>query len=108
MGTVLIYALAAIAEIAGCFSFWVWLRAGKSGIWILPGLLSLVVFAWLLTLVDSAFAGRAYAAYGGIYVVASLLWLWGVEGAMPDRWDILGAAVVLLGAAIIVWAPHHS
>jgi small multidrug resistance family-3 protein len=65
-----------------------------------------VLFAFLLTRVDSDFAGRAYAAYGGIYIVASLVWLWAVEGARPDRWDLLGSLVCLAGAAIILWAPR--
>jgi small multidrug resistance family-3 protein len=104
----LIYAGAALAEIAGCFAFWVWLRSGKSPAWILPGIASLVAFAWLLTLIDSDYAGRAYAAYGGIYVAASIAWLWFLEGARPDRWDIVGAAVVLVGAAIILFGPRST
>jgi small multidrug resistance family-3 protein len=80
------YLLAAVAEIAGCFSFWAWLRLGKSVFWLIPGVASLIVFAWLLTLVDAPAAGRAYAAYGGIYIAASLAWLWLAEGVRPDRW----------------------
>ena len=72
--TALIYIAAALAEIGGCFAFWAWLRMGKSPLWLAPGIASLVVFAWLLTRVDSDAAGRAYAAYGGIYICASLLW----------------------------------
>lgn len=74
--------------------------------WLVPGLVSLGMFAWLLTLVDSAHAGRAYAAYGGVYIAASLGWLWAVEGARPDRWDLIGAAVCLAGAAIILFGPR--
>lgn len=98
----LIYAAAALAEIAGCFAFWAWLRMGKSALWLFPGTLSLMLFAWLLTLVPSDTAGRAYAAYGGIYIASSLVWLWLAEGHRPDRWDIMGAAVCLCGAAIIL------
>lgn len=97
---------AAIAEIAGCFAFWAWLRLDKPIWWLLPGIASLVLFAYLLTLVDSAFAGRAYAAYGGVYIAASLLWLWAVEGVRPDRWDFAGAAICVAGAAVILFAPH--
>lgn len=104
----LIYIGAALAEIAGCFAFWVWLRSGKSPVWILPGMASLVAFAWLLTLIDSDHAGRAYAAYGGIYVAVSIGWLWFLEGARPDRWDILGAVVVLVGSAIILFGPRSA
>ena len=106
MQTLAAYIGAAIAEIAGCFAFWAWLRLDKPVWWILPGMASLALFAYLLTLVDSAAAGRAYAAYGGIYIASSLLWLWTVEGVRPDRWDILGVGVCLFGAAIIIAAPR--
>ncbi|RCK42113.1 YnfA family protein [Thalassospira xiamenensis] len=106
MHSIAAYAGAAIAEIAGCFAFWAWLRLGKSAFWIVPGILSLIVFAWALTRVESDFAGRAYAAYGGIYIAASLGWLWLVEGKMPDRWDMTGVAVCLIGAGIILFAPR--
>jgi small multidrug resistance family-3 protein len=106
MSSVLIFALTALAEIAGCFAFWAWLRLGKSVLWLIPGTLSLIVFAWLLTYVESDAAGRTYAAYGGVYIVASLLWLWAIEGARPDRWDLLGGAICLIGAAIILFGPR--
>jgi small multidrug resistance family-3 protein len=104
--TFLIYTGAAVAEIAGCFSFWAWLRLGKSPWWLAPGMGSLALFAYLLTLVDSAAAGRAYAAYGGIYIIASVLWLWIAERHIPDRWDVSGSAVCLVGAAIIFFGPR--
>lgn len=104
--TFIIYAAAALAEIAGCFAFWAWLRLGSSPLWLIPGCASLIAFAWLLTLVDSAAAGRAYAAYGGIYIMTALLWLWGAEGVRPDRWDLLGVALCLVGASVILFAPH--
>lgn len=100
--TSLVYVGAALAEIAGCFSFWMWLREGKPIWWLAPGMISLALFAWLLTLVDSAAAGRAYAAYGGVYIIASLGWLWRVEGVRPDRWDAIGAVICLAGAATIL------
>jgi small multidrug resistance family-3 protein len=100
--TYFIYAAAAVCEIAGCFAFWAWLKMGKSALWIAPGMVSLALFAWLLTLVPSIAAGRAYAAYGGIYIAASILWLWLAEGYRPDRWDLAGAAVCLVGTAIIL------
>jgi small multidrug resistance family-3 protein len=106
--TGLIYALAALAEIAGCFSFWAWLRLDKSPWWVAPGMVSLAIFAWLLTLVDTPAAGRAFAAYGGVYIAASLIWLWRVEGARPDRWDIIGAAICLVGAGLILMGPGRS
>lgn len=106
MPTYAAYIAAALFEIGGCFAFWGWLRLGKPVWWLMPGLVSLAIFAWLLTLVDSPAAGRAYAAYGGVYIAASLIWLWVVEGFRPDRWDIAGGLVCLLGAAIIIAAPR--
>ena len=82
------------------------LRSGRSAFWLLPGVLSLLVFAWLLTRVDAEFAGRAYAAYGGVYILASLGWLWAAEGVRPDRFDLLGALLCLAGAAVILLAPR--
>jgi small multidrug resistance family-3 protein len=106
MVTPIAYIGAALGEIAGCFAFWAWLRLDKSPLWLIPGTASLVLFAVLLTRADSAFAGRAFAAYGGAYIAASLLWLWIVESNPPDRWDVIGALVCLAGAAIILWGPR--
>lgn len=106
--TALIYAGAAFAEIAGCFAFWAWLRQGQSVWWIAPGIASLALFAFLLTLAPSEAAGRAYAAYGGVYIVASLVWLWAVEKTLPDRWDLIGAAICAVGAGIILFGPRTA
>jgi small multidrug resistance family-3 protein len=100
--TFVIYPAAALAEIAGCFAFWAWLKLDRSPLWLVPGLLSLAAFAWLLTLVPSEAAGRAYAAYGGVYIAASLCWLWLIEGQKPDRFDVMGATICLIGAAVIL------
>ncbi|WP_410217888.1 YnfA family protein [Paracoccus sp. (in: a-proteobacteria)] len=97
-----LYALAALAEIAGCFAFWAWLRLGRSALWLLPGMVALALFAWLLTRAEAEFAGRAYAAYGGIYVIASVAWLWLTEGQVPTRLDLLGAALCILGTMVIL------
>lgn len=104
----LIYALAAAAEIAGCFSFWAWLRQDRSVLWLAPGVVALCLFAYLLTLIPTEAAGRAYAAYGGVYIAASLVWLWLVEKTPPDRWDIAGALVCLIGAGIILYGPRTA
>ena len=108
MPTVAAYIGAAIAEIAGCYAFWAWLRLDKPVWWLIPGMVSLAVFAWLLTLADSAAAGRAFAAYGGVYIASSLAWLWLVEGARPDRWDVIGGAICLAGAAVILAGPRAA
>jgi small multidrug resistance family-3 protein len=102
IANVALFALAAFFEIAGCFAFWIWLRRGGTPLVALVGVASLIAFAFALTRVDSAFAGRAYAAYGGIYIVASLAWLWVVEGQTPTRTDVAGAALAVTGALIII------
>jgi small multidrug resistance family-3 protein len=99
---VAIFVLAAFFEIAGCFAFWSWLRRGATPLVALLGGLSLIAFAVALARVDSGFAGRAYAAYGGIYISASLAWLWVVEGQRPTSTDVAGAAVAIVGAVVIL------
>jgi small multidrug resistance family-3 protein len=106
LGTTGIYLLAAILKIGGCFAFWAWLRLGRTAWWTLAGVASLVLFALCLTQADSAYAGRAFAAYGGIYIAGSLVWLMVIEGMPPDRWDMTGAAICILGAATILWGPR--
>lgn len=106
MTTIVSYRVAALAEIVGCFVFWAWLRLDKSPMWLVPGGLSLALFAYMLTLVESDAAGRAYAAYGGVYIAAFLLWLWVAEGVRPDRWDLTGGVICLLGAAVILLGPR--
>lgn len=97
-----LFALAAVFEIAGCFAFWLSLRRGASAFVAVLGVVSLVAFAVVLTRVDSAFAGRAYAAYGGIYIAASLTWLWLAEGQRPTATDLLGGGIAIIGALVII------
>ncbi|WP_286784456.1 MULTISPECIES: YnfA family protein [Pseudomonas] len=99
---------AALFEIAGCYAFWLWLRMDRSALWIAPGLLALTAFALILTRVEAEFAGRTYAAYGGVYVCSALFWLAFVERTRPLPSDYLGGAVCLLGAAIILFGPRLS
>lgn len=108
MRSMSLYVAAALAEIAGCFAFWAWAREGRSLWWVAPGVLSLIAFAALLTRVEAAAAGRAYAAYGGVYIAVSLAWLWRVEGVRPDRWDMVGAAICVVGAGVILLGPRSA
>ncbi|MCB4825091.1 YnfA family protein [Roseicella aerolata] len=102
MTSALAYAVAALAEIAGCFAAWAVLRQGASAWWLLPGALCLALFALALTWVEADAAGRAFAAYGGVYIAASLAWLWAVEGQAPNAWDLTGAMLCLAGAGVIL------
>lgn len=106
MQSIVFFLLAAFFEIAGCFAFWAWLRGERHVSVVLPGVASLALFAVCLTRVESAYAGRAYAAYGGIYVAASLAWLLGVERIVPDRWDLLGGAICVVGALVVLFGPR--
>lgn len=101
----IVYVAAALAEIGGCFAFWAWMRGSASVLWLAPGLALLMAFAWLLTLSPADAAGRAFAAYGGIYIAASLGWLWLAEGVVPDRYDLAGSLCCLVGAGIILGRP---
>jgi small multidrug resistance family-3 protein len=100
-----LFVLTAFAEILGCYLPWLWLRQGKSAWLLLPAALSLAAFVWLLSLHPQA-TGRVYAAYGGVYVGAALLWLWAVDGVRPIWTDALGVAICLAGMAVILFAPR--
>lgn len=102
--TAALFVVTALAEIIGCYLPWLVLKQGKPWWLLLPAALSLAVFAWLLTLHPTA-AGRTYAAYGGIYIVVALVWLWGVDGIAPTRYDVAGAVVAVAGMAIIMLQP---
>jgi small multidrug resistance family-3 protein len=102
-----LFFVTAVAEIVGCYLPWLVLTQGRPFWWLLPAAVSLAAFAWLLTLHPSA-AGRTYAAYGGVYVVVALLWLWRVDGVVPTRWDLVGGAICLVGMAIIALQPKAA
>ncbi len=102
----LLFTATAAAEIFGCYAVYAWLKLGRTAWWLAPGAVALALFAWLLTLHPPVGAGRIYAAYGGVYVAASLAWLWLVEGARPDRWDVLGSALCIAGTMVILLGPR--
>ncbi|GAA3921366.1 YnfA family protein [Litoribacillus peritrichatus] len=105
--TIALFFVTAIAEILGCYLPYLWLREDKS-VWLLiPGALSLMAFAWLLSLHPTA-AGRVYAAYGGVYIFVAIMWLWAVDGIRPTTWDLVGSSVALLGMAIIMFGPRGA
>ena len=107
MQTFIFFLIAALGEISGCYAFWAWLRLEKNALWIVPGLFALIVFAVALTKIDISNAGRVYAAYGGVYILSSLVLLWLVEGVKPDKWDLLGVTISVIGTVVILFTPHH-
>ena len=105
--TLSLFIVTALAEILGCYLAYLWLREGKT-VWLLvPAAISLALFAWLLSLHPTA-AGRVYAAYGGVYISAAILWLWTVDGVRPTVWDLTGSALALAGMFIIMFAPGNA
>jgi small multidrug resistance family-3 protein len=102
----ILFTATAVAEIFGCYAVYLWLRLDRPAWWLVPGAVSLAGFAWLLTLHPQIGAGRVYAAYGGVYVTASLAWLWMIEGIRPDRWDLIGSIICLIGTAVILFGPR--
>jgi len=105
MKTVSLYFLTALAEILGCYLPYLWLRQNGSPWLLLPGAVSLAIFAWLLTLHPDA-SGRVYAAYGGIYIAVAIAWLWLVDGVRPSVWDVTGVTIAVAGMAVIVFQPR--
>ncbi len=106
MKDITIFVLSAFFEILGCYAFWNYFKLHKSIYWLIPGLVSLIIFGYLLTQVNLDSAGRTYAIYGGIYIAFSLVWLYFVEEIKPDFYDLLGASVCIIGALIILFAPR--
>lgn len=99
-----LFAVTAVAEILGCYLVFVWTRGGRSAALLFGAAAALALFAWLLSFHPTA--GRAYAAYGGVYVAVAVIWGWLVEGQTPDRWDLTGAAIALAGMGVIAFGPR--
>ncbi len=100
------FIVAAIFEIAGCYTFWLWLRLNRSVLWLIPGVVCLMLFAFALTKIETTFAGRAFAAYGGIYIISSLFWLKWVEKEHLIFSDYLGVVICLIGSIIIFYGAR--
>lgn len=103
--TVSLFIVAGLAEIGGAYLIWQWIRAGKPAFWGLLGIIALLVYGVTQTLQVFNF-GRTFAAYGGIFITLAMLWSWGIDGRMPDRWDWLGVGLCLVGVSVILWTPR--
>ncbi|WP_375723674.1 YnfA family protein [Arcobacter sp. KX21116] len=99
---IILFFIAALFEILGCYSFWMVFKLERSYIWLFVGIISLVIFAYTLTKVNLEFAGRAYAIYGGIYIISSLIWLVFVEKQNFSKYDIIGSLIIFLGICVIL------
>lgn len=99
------FVLAGLCEIGGGYLVWLWLREGRSRVLALIGAIVLVLYGIIPTLQPANF-GRVYAAYGGVFIVLSILWGWQIDKIVPDRFDIIGGIVALAGVVIIMYAPR--
>ncbi|MGH3778516.1 MAG: YnfA family protein [Pseudonocardiaceae bacterium] len=106
--SVLLFALAALAEIGGAWLVWQGVRENRGLLWIAAGVLALGVYGFVATLQPDANFGRILAAYGGVFVVGSLAWGMALDGFRPDRFDVIGAGVCLVGVAVIMYAPRGA
>lgn len=105
--TILYFLLAGICEIAGAYFIWQWLRDDKSVVVGVLGAILLILYG-IVPVLQPAHFGRVYAAYGGVFVVMALMWGWAIDGVKPDRYDVIGAVIALLGVAIIFYWPRHE
>ena len=105
--TIILFIVTAIAEIVGCYLPYLWLKQDKSAWLLVPAAISLVLFAWLLSLHPTA-AGRVYAAYGGVYIFVAIIWLWIVDGVTPTTWDIVGSLVTITGMTLIMFSSRNA
>ena len=103
--SIVFFIAAGVCEIGGGYLVWLWLRGGKSA-WLIPPAAAILFLYGVIPTFQQAEFGRVYAAYGGVFVVLSVLWGWGIDGVRPDRYDILGALIVLVGVAVIFYAPR--
>jgi small multidrug resistance family-3 protein len=104
--SILLFALAALAEIGGAWLVWQGVREHRGLLWIAAGVMALGAYGFVATFQPDQNFGRILAAYGGVFVAGSLAWGMAVDGFRPDRWDVIGAAICLLGVAVIMYAPR--
>lgn len=103
-----LFALAAVAEIGGAWLVWQGVREHRGWLWMLGGVLALAAYGFIATLQPDSHFGRILAAYGGIFVAGSLAWGVVADGFRPDRYDLIGAGVCLLGAGVLMFAPRAT
>jgi small multidrug resistance family-3 protein len=106
--SIVLFVLAAVAEIGGAWLVWQGVREHRGGIWIGAGVIALGAYGFVATLQPDAHFGRILAAYGGVFVAGSLLWGVALDGFRPDRWDIIGALICLVGVVVIMYAPRPA
>ena len=108
MRSVPLFVLAAFAEIGGAWLVWQGVREQRGLAWIGAGIVALGLYGFVATLQPDAHFGRILAAYGGVFVAGSLAWGMALDGFKPDRWDVAGALICLVGVAVIMYAPRNA
>jgi len=103
--TITLFIVAGLAEVGRAYLIWQWVRASKPVLWGFLGLVALLLYGLTQTLQTFNF-GRAFAAYGGIFITVAMMWGWQIDGRTPDRWDWLGVSICLVGVVVILWAPR--
>ncbi|WP_432759392.1 YnfA family protein [Bacillus methanolicus] len=104
---IILFIFAGLAEIGGGYLIWLWLREGKPFYWGIFGGVTLALYGVIATFQAFSSFGRVYAAYGGVFIVLSVLWGWWIDRKTPDLYDWIGASICLIGAAIMLWGPRQ-
>ncbi|MBG9587903.1 YnfA family protein [Cytobacillus firmus] len=104
---IILFILAGLAEIGGGYLIWQWIREGKPLTWGIAGGLILALYGVIAAFQEFPSFGRVYAAYGGVFIILSILWGWGIDKKTPDFYDWLGAGICLIGASVILFAPRQ-
>lgn len=107
MQAILLFLLAGLAEIGGGYLIWLWLREGKSLYWGIFGGIALALYGVIATFQSFPSFGRVYAAYGGVFIILSVLWGLGIDKKTPDFYDWVGAGICLIGVAVMLWGPRN-
>lgn len=107
LNAIILFVLAGIAEIGGGYLIWLWLREGKPISWGLAGGIALALYGVIATFQSFPSFGRVYAAYGGVFIVLSVLWGWGIDKKTPDVYDWVGAGICLVGVGVMLLGPRQ-
>jgi small multidrug resistance family-3 protein len=105
--TILLFILAGFAEIGGGYLIWLWLREGHTFWYGIIGAIILVIYGVIPTFQSFPSFGRVYAAYGGVFIILSVLWGWGIDKKTPDTYDFIGSIICIIGVSVMLWAPRH-
>ncbi|OXS64447.1 small multidrug resistance family-3 protein [Bacillus sp. V-88] len=107
INAIILFIFAGIAEIGGGYLIWLWLREGKPAYWGVAGGIALALYGVIATFQSFPSFGRVYAAYGGVFIVLSVLWGWGIDKKTPDLYDWVGAGICIVGVGVMLLGPRQ-